>query len=164
MASTVFLKLDGIEGDAPEPEGEIEVLSWNWGLNQSGTQEVAGRRTSGQVTGQEMVISKYMDKSSPVLVKHCCNGQGIKEGILTVQTSGGEDEKVNALSIKLEDVVITSFTPGGSGQAGGEIPVETISMSCKRFTYKYTGQKADSHADAESEQGWDFDLKGPYSA
>ena len=166
MASSVFLKLDGIEGDALEEDHakEIEVLSWGWGLNQSGTQEVAGRRTSGTVSGQDLSISKFMDKSSPVLVKHCCNGQGIKEGTLTVQTSGGEDEKVNALVIKFEDLVITSFSPSGSGTGGGEIPMEQVTMTCKRFTYKYTGQKADSHADAESEQGWDFDLKGAYSA
>ena len=166
MASSVFFKLDGIEGDALEGEhkGEIEILSWNWGLSQSGTQEVAGRRTSGTVSGQEMAISKYMDKSSPVLVKHCCNGQGIKEAILTVQTSGGDNEKVNALVIKMEDVMISSYQPGGSGQTGGEIPMESVSMTCKKFTYKYTGQKSDSHADAESEQGWDFDAKEPYAA
>jgi len=166
MASSVFLKLDGIEGDALEGDhtGEIEIQGWNWGLMQSGTQEIAGRRTSGQCSGQDLSVTKFMDKSSPNIVKNCCNGQGIKEAILTVQTSGGEGEKVNALVIKMEDVVITSYMPGGSGQTGGEIPTESITMTCKRFTYKYTGQKADSHADAESEQGWDFDKKEPYSA
>jgi type VI secretion system secreted protein Hcp len=159
MAGAVFLKMEGIEGDSTDDlhENEIDVLAWSWGLLRSGTQEVGGRTTAGRVSGQEMSITKYLDKSSPVLVKHVCNGQAIKNAVLTVQTSGGEDEKVNPLVIEMEDVVVTSYQPSGTGDAGAEIPTEGLTLSCKRFTYKYTGQKADSHADAESEQTWDFD-------
>ena len=162
----VFLKLTDIEGDTTDDAhpDEIEVLNWSWGLDRSGTQDVTGRTTAGQVSGQQFVFQKYMDSSSPVLVKHLCDGQGIKEGILTVQTSGGADEKVEALVLLMEDVTVTSFQPGGSGEAGQNIPTESVTMTCKRFTFKYTGQKPDSHADASSDQGWDFDLNAPYSA
>lgn len=160
MPGAVFLKLTDITGDTTDDAhpDEIEVLGWNWGLLRSGTQDVTGRTTGGHVSGDEFTFQKYMDSSSPVLLKHVCDGQGIPEGILTVQTSGGKDEKVEALVIKMEDVTLTSFQPSGVGEAGQNIPTESVSLTCKRFTYSYTGQKPDSHADASSEQTWDFDI------
>lgn len=160
MPGAVFLKLTDITGDTTDDAhpDEIEVLSWSWGLLRAGTQDVTGRTTGGHVSGEVFTIEKYMDSSSPVLLKHVCDGQGIAEGILTVQTSGGADEKVEALVITMEDVTLTTFMPSGMGEAGQNIPTETVGMTCKRFNYSYTGQKPDSHADASSEQGWDFDL------
>ena len=166
MPGAVFLNLTDITGDTTDDAhpDEIEVLGWSWGLLRSGTQDVTGRTTAGKVSGQEFTFQKYMDSSSPVLLKHVCDGQGIPEGVLTVQTSGGKDEKVEALVLLMEDVTLTSFTPGGAGEAGQNIPTESVSMTCKRFTYKYTGQKPDSHADASSDQGWDLDKDVTHSA
>ena len=162
MSGAVFLKLEGIDGEATDAdhEGEIDVLGWSWGLAQTGGTELGGGMTRGRVTATEMQITKYMDKSSSTLIKHVCNGAAIPTAVLTVQKSGGED-KVQALQIEMKGVLITSFTPSGSGDPGNEIPVENLSLACKEFMYKYTGQKADSTGDATAEQGWNLEKNVP---
>jgi type VI secretion system secreted protein Hcp len=43
MATDIFLKLDGLDGESSDHahEKEIDVLSWSWGMTQSGSMHVA---------------------------------------------------------------------------------------------------------------------------
>jgi type VI secretion system secreted protein Hcp len=42
----IFLKIEGIEGEANDPDhkGSIEVMSWTWGATQRGTVHQGGGR------------------------------------------------------------------------------------------------------------------------
>jgi len=44
MASDIFAKIGDIKGESPDDKhkGEIEVLSWSWGVTQSGTMAFGG--------------------------------------------------------------------------------------------------------------------------
>ncbi|HVQ74408.1 MAG TPA: type VI secretion system tube protein Hcp, partial [Candidatus Binatia bacterium] len=52
MAVDMFMTVDGIEGESKDGshKNEIDVLSWSWGLSQSGTGHVGGGSGSGKVS------------------------------------------------------------------------------------------------------------------
>ena len=157
MANAVFLKLEGIDGEATDSEhaGEIDVNSWTWGMMQTGSAHQGQGTTAGRVEIIDLSIQKFMDKSSPNLVKHCCLGKPIDKAVLTVQRAG--EKKVKVLQLEMEHVTITSYQPSGAGEAGSEIPMENLGLKFKKFNFKYTPQKKDGTADAEIEQLWNVE-------
>jgi type VI secretion system secreted protein Hcp len=78
-----FLTLDGIEG-ASTVKGhikDIDVLSYSWGVSQSGT-TVGSGGGAGKAQFADFEITKVYDKASPVLMQHCATGKHIKTGTL----------------------------------------------------------------------------------
>ena len=66
MASDMFLKVDGIDGESSDDKhsGEIEVLSYSWGVRQqrSGSASSAGNLSTGRADFQDFSIVKAIDK------------------------------------------------------------------------------------------------------
>ena len=91
MAVDMFLKLESINGESIDEThaGEIDVLAWSWGASQSGTMHLGSGGGSGKVSVQDVSITKYVDSSSHLLLKHCHNGDHIETGVLTVRKAGG---------------------------------------------------------------------------
>ena len=90
MAVDVFLKLEGIKGEAQDDKHkeEIDVLAWSWGMSQSGTTHMGTGSGSGKVAVEELSVTKHVDKSSPTLALHSCSGKHIPKGLLTVRKAG----------------------------------------------------------------------------
>jgi hypothetical protein len=53
---------------------EIDILSWTWGMSNSGSAHVGGGAGSGKVSVQDLSLTKYLDSSSAPLMLSCCNG------------------------------------------------------------------------------------------
>ena len=87
MAIDMFLKIEGVEGESTDKshQGEIDILSWSWGMSQSGTTHMGGGGGSGKVSVQDLSLTKYIDKSSTVLLTHCATGKHIPKAVLTVR-------------------------------------------------------------------------------
>ena len=49
MAVDMFLKMDGIKGESVDDKhkDEIDVLSWSWGMSQSGSAHMGGGAGAG---------------------------------------------------------------------------------------------------------------------
>ena len=126
MAVDMFLKIDGIDGESRDAKhkGEIEVLSFSWGITNSG----GGGGAAGKVTPDEFSIIKALDKATPQLFERCCEGTHVPAVQLTLAGSSIKGEQQEYLKIKLTDVLITSYKTGGS-TGGGAIPVESLSFS-----------------------------------
>ena len=90
MAVDMFLKLDGIKGEASDDKhkGEIDVLAWSWGASQSGTMHVGQGGGGGKANFQDLSVTKWVDKSSHALLKAVATGQHVKEAMLTVRKAG----------------------------------------------------------------------------
>ncbi len=71
MAVDYFLELDGINGEAQDKthKDKIDVLSWSWGCSQSGTTHMGGGWGAGKAHFQDLAITKFVDKSTPVLLQ-----------------------------------------------------------------------------------------------
>jgi type VI secretion system secreted protein Hcp len=146
MASDIFAKLGDIKGESLDDKhkGEVEVLSWSWGVSQSGTMAHGGGGGEGKASFSDFNFSHYIDKASPVLLKACATGEHIKEGTVTVRKAGKGQQEY--LIIKMNDILITHVSPSGSGNGGGT--AETVALQCAKIDMEYKPQKADGSLDA----------------
>lgn len=155
MAVDMFLKIEGVEGEAVDHAhgGEIDVLSWSWGMSQSGSMHVGGGGGAGKVNVQDLVITKYLDKSSPTLMKTCCSGKHYPSAILTIRKAG--DQPVEYLIIEMTDVLISSVQIGAS--AGDDRLMETVSLNFAAVKQSYTPQAKDGTPAAAVEAGFNIE-------
>jgi type VI secretion system secreted protein Hcp len=145
MATDMFLKIDGVDGESRDSEhkGEIDVLAWSWGLSQSGTTHMGGGGGAGKVAVQDISITKWIDKSSANLMKYCCNGKHFKEALLTVRKAG--EKPLEYVKIKMEELIISSVSTGGSG--GEDRLTENLTLNFAKVGFEYQPQKADGSKD-----------------
>jgi type VI secretion system secreted protein Hcp len=154
MAGNMFLKLDGVTGESQDDahKEEIDILSWSWGLSQSGTTHLGSGGGSGKVNVQDISFTKVVDKSSPTLVKFCANGKHMATGKLSINKMG--ENPMEYLSIELEEIIVSSISTGGSG--GEDRLMENVTLNFAKFKETYTPQKDDGSPDVPVYGGWDI--------
>ena len=155
MAVDMFIKIGDIKGESQDDKhkDEIDVLAWSWGMSQSGTMHMGGGGGGGKVAVQDISCTKYVDKSSPVLMMMCSNGKQYPEATLTVRKAG--ETPLEYIIIKMKDVIITSLSTGGSG--GEDRLTENISLNFSSVNVDYQAQKPDGSKDGGAiKYGWDI--------
>ena len=156
MASDIFAKIGDIKGESLDSKhkDEIEVLSWSWGVQQSGTMAHGGGGGEGKASFNDFNFTHHVDKASPVLLKACATGEHIKEATITVRKAGKGQQEF--LIIKMNDVLITSVNPGVG--ADSEAVAESVAMQFAKVDLEYKPQKADGSLDAGLH--FKYDIKG----
>jgi type VI secretion system secreted protein Hcp len=160
MAFDAFLKLDGIKGESQDQKhkGEIDIESFSWGASQVGTSQTGGGGGAGKVAVQDIHFFKKVDSSSPIIFVKCATGEHIKEANFVVRKAGGE--QLEYLKYKFTDVLISSVTPQGTAQGGGdEIPSEGLSLNFAKVEISYQPQGPDGKAQGGPILGG-WDVKG----
>ena len=156
MASSIFAKIGNIKGESLDSKhkGEVELLSWSWGVAQSGTMAHGGGGGEGKASFTDFNFAHHVDKASPVLMKACATGEHIKEATITVRKAGKGQQEF--LIIKMNDIIITSVEPSGAGD--GSLTAENVAMQCAKVDLEYKPQKADGSLDAGVH--FKYDIKG----
>ena len=129
-----FLLLDGITGESTDKTHKdwIEISSFSFGVSHP-TTIGSGTRGTGKASFSDLSITKTVDKSSPVLFLDAASGKHIKDARLDVVKVGGGTE-MSLLKYKLTDVMISSYSIGGS--SGGELPQESLSLNFTKIEFK----------------------------
>jgi type VI secretion system secreted protein Hcp len=145
MASDIFAKLGDIKGESIDSKhkDEIEVLSYSWGVTNAGSMGYGTGGGDGKATFHDLSFVHNIDKASPVLMQTCATGTHLKEATITHRKSGKEQHEY--LIVKMNDVIITGVTHGGSGDSGHS---ENVSLSFAKVSVEYKPQKADGSLDA----------------
>ena len=155
MAMDMFIKIDGITGESKDSTHKetIDVLAWSWGLSNSGSAHIGGGAGAGKVNVQDLSFTKYSDKASSALMLHACNGKHIKEATLIVRKAG--EKPLEYITIKLEEVMVTSVSTGGSG--GEDRLTENVTLNCAKvnFIYKEQDPKGGQKG-GDFKVGWDI--------
>jgi type VI secretion system secreted protein Hcp len=114
MAIDMFLKLDGVTGEAKDKVHgkEIDVLSWSWGMTNEGSAHSGGDAGSGKVNVQDVSVTKFIDSSSPQLMLACCKGAHFANALITVRKAG--EKPLEYVKVKMERVFISNVSTGGS--------------------------------------------------
>lgn len=154
MAMDMFMKLTDIKGEAVDDKhkDEIDVLAWSWGFSQTGSTHSGSGGGAGKVNVHDLSFTKHIDKSSPDLYLSCCNGKHVGSAVLTVRKAG--ENPLEYLIITMEDVIISSISPGGSG--GEDKLAENVSLNFARVKVDYTEQNTKGGAAAKPKMGWDI--------
>lgn len=149
-----FLKLDGIEGESPDSKHskEIQLTSFSFGAQQTGTAATGGGMGAGKVHFQDLHITHHVDKASPKLLLACATGQHIKSGVLSVRKAGGEQQ--DYLVVTLSDVLVSSVQAGGTA-SNTEVPTEQISLNFSKIQFDYKEQKPDGSLGGTVAMGYD---------
>ncbi|MEM1190899.1 MAG: type VI secretion system tube protein Hcp [Pseudomonadota bacterium] len=140
MASDMFLKLDGVPGESKDSThgGEIDVLSWTWGMANSSDPHLGGGGGKGKVAVGYITFRHRADKASPVLKDHCCTLKHIPKGDLVCRKAGGE--ALEYLKITLEQVMVAAIDV--SVDSEGDV-FEDVSLAFAKVTEEYTPQSAE---------------------
>ncbi len=148
MAGDMFLKLADIDGESKDDAhaGEIDILSWSWGMTNAGSMDSGGGGGTGKCSVEDISITKYVDASTAKLGLCCAQGSHIKEGTLVVRKAGGDP--MEYLVIKMSKILVTSVSTGGSG--GGDKITENLSLQFAEVEVNYKVQKDDGSAGAKN--------------
>jgi len=153
MAVDIFLKINGVDGDSADDKHkkDIDILAFSWGLSNSGSAQVGGGAGAGKVNVQDLSVTKWVDSATPKLVLACCNGTHYDDATLVVRKAGGTP--VEYIKLKLQEVLVTSVSTGGSG--GEDRLTENITLNFAKFNLDYTPQDAKGAAGTAIPAGWD---------
>jgi type VI secretion system secreted protein Hcp len=151
MAIDTHIKFEGVEGESTHQDhkGEVEVLSWTWGVSNA-SQSAGGGSGKGKANPGDLHITHLYDKSSPILAKKCAQGAHFPTVVMTARKAG-EGQK-DFIKITLKEVFITSVQP--SGGSGGDI-VESVAMSYGGIEFAYKPQDEKGGLGGEVKFGWD---------
>jgi type VI secretion system secreted protein Hcp len=155
MAVDMFLKINGVEGESRDKKHgkEIDVLAWSWGVSNSGSAHEGSGAGAGKVSVQDVSITKYVDSSSPKLLLNCCQGTHYTDALLTIRKAGG-DAPVEYFKIKMQQVLITSVSTGGTDDT--ERLTESVGLNFAKVSVEYTPQDAKGAPGTMIPFGWDI--------
>src|SRR5580765_8204177 len=142
-----FLKFDGIKGESADAKhkDEIDIESWSWGETHALGPGGSGGGGAGKVQMQDFHFAMTLNKASVNLMKACATGQHIKEATLSARKAG--KEQVDYLTIKFNDVLISSYQSTGS-ESGAPTPIDQVAFNFAKIDVMYKPQKADGSLDA----------------
>jgi len=137
-AFDAFLKIESIPGESLDAKHKdwIEVESFSFGLKSGAT---SGGGT-GKASFQDISFRKNIDKASPILMLKCCTGEHIPEAILEyTKPVGANQNQVTYLTIKMDDILISSYSFNGSGGGAGgtTLPVDSLSLNFTKIEMTY---------------------------
>ena len=150
MAIDTHIKFDGVDGEATHADhkGEIEILSWSWGVsNASGA--ISGGMGKGKATAGDMHFTHLYDKASPVLAKKCAQGVHFPTVVMTGRKSG-EGQK-DFFKVTMKEVFISSVQTSASSE--GDI-MESISFSYGEIEFTYKAQDDKGKLGGDVKFGW----------
>jgi type VI secretion system secreted protein Hcp len=155
VASDIFAKLGDIKGESLDDKhkGEIEVLSWSWGLSNAGQMAHGGGGGEGKANFSDLSFMHRIDKASPSLLRACATGQHLKQATITRRKSGKGQQEF--LTIKMSDVIISSVQESDS--SGGD-QIEAVTLAFAKVDVEYKPQKADGSLAAGIH--FKYDIKG----
>ncbi|HET7232572.1 MAG TPA: type VI secretion system tube protein Hcp [Longimicrobium sp.] len=132
--------------------GQIELMSYSHGVSMQVTGDVSNtERTSGKPRHQDFHVTKYLDKSSPLLNQKCCQATDLGQVLITV----GRNDNGTVIPLiiyTLSNAVLSSVSVGGGG---GDKPVESVSINYSGIKWDYTAQKEAGGKDGTVSGSWD---------
>lgn len=156
MASDIFLDLGStIKGESKDSvyEGKIDIISWAWGMNQSGSAHTGGGSGAGKVNIDDLTITKYVDSASANFMLYCAKGNHFDEGTLVCRKAGGE--QLEYIVLKMKKIMVTNIQTGGG--ASDERLQETITLSFAEVSVDYVEQTDDGSGGAAIAFGWNIE-------
>ena len=154
MAFSGHLKVDGITGESQDEgyTGQIDVLHYSMGVSNPPSM-LGGGFSAGKATASDFNFSLAQGSSSTFLEKFCASGKHIDNVVLTLAKSIGDAKLEDFLTVTFTDCFISSSQEG----AGGDVPMDSVSIAYSQKKVEYKGQKtADGSLSNAANYGWDF--------
>jgi type VI secretion system secreted protein Hcp len=142
----MFLMVKGakhglIKGESQDSthKGEIEVMSWSWGMQTR--RDVVTGAPAGKAAMHDLKVVKKVDSASTGLMQALRNNETIQKAVLTLRKAG--KEQLEYLTITIENGRVTSLTIDGGDSSGSPDVVERVSFSFNKIVVEYVPQGKD---------------------
>jgi len=152
MSGDFHIKFTGIDGESlsKDHKGEIEVLSWAWGLSSSVPAAGGGGGAGGRPRAEPFSFTHLYDKASPVLAAFAASGRRVKQAWVSARR-GGEGQR-DFLTVTMSDVSITDVHQ----HADEDGITETVSVSAGHVTFEYRPMSPDGSLEPAVKFDWDI--------
>ena len=146
MAATIFARLGTIKGESQDArhKDQIEVLSWSWGVSQSGAVAHGGGGGAGKASFHDFSFTHHIDRATPALMRACATGEHLKDATITLRKAGKGQQEY--LVITMTDVLVTSVSMSVGAEGGAT--VESVALAFAKVDLEYRPQKPDGSVDA----------------
>jgi len=148
-AGDMFLMVKGAKGGVIKGEtsddahkGEIEVLSWSWGMHSRPS--LGGGGATGKAAVHELKVVKKIDSASTALMGALRSNELIVKAVLTLRKAG--KTPLEYLKITIEQGRVTSLTIEAADKSGGADLFELVSFSFNKISVEYVPQGKDGQA------------------
>jgi len=142
----MFLMVKGakhglIKGESQDDQhkGEIDVLSWSWGMQAKAI--IGGGTATGKATINDLRIVKRVDSASTPLMLALRTNEPIQKAVLTLRKAG--KSQLEYLKITIEQGRVTSLTIDAGDTSGSPEVVEKVSFSFNKIEVEYVPQGKD---------------------
>ena len=141
-----------LEGFA-DPKG-IELMSYSWNVSnpvQASPSNVG--RTTGRPNFGELVVTKKLDSTTPILNDDCASARNL--GTITLKLARQDEqagENLVYMKYELKETLVSSVSVGG----GGDIPIETVTFNYAAINWIYVSQKTEAGTGETVARGWDL--------
>lgn len=137
MAIDSFLKLGTLKGESVVKgfEDQMQILSWAWGMTQTGTTHAASGGGAGKVEVHDLQVVKTIDAASPNLALSCAKGTHYDTAVLTMRKAGGT--ALEYVTLTLTDVLVSSYSVA---ESGGDQLQDTVALNFGKFKFSYQPQ------------------------
>ena len=156
----MFLMVKGakhglIKGEAEDKDhkGEIEVLSWSWGMQ--GKASLGGGVATGKATIHDLKIVKHVDSASTALMLALRTNEQIQKAVLTLRKAG--KTPLEYMKITIEQGRVMALDVDAGDTQGSAALVERVSFSFNKISVEYTPQGKDGQPKGSMlyEDQWD---------
>lgn len=128
-SAAAYIKFDGVDGESNDQDhkGWIDVLSFSWGVSQSGgsIRSSGGGGGAGKVQMQDFHFVAPVNVASSALVEATAKGKHFTKVVFAAQRSGA-DAPQDYIKLNLGDVLISSYATRG---ATNTAPIEEFSLN-----------------------------------
>jgi type VI secretion system secreted protein Hcp len=138
----MYLKMQNpdVTGEASDTDhkGEIEVVSWSWGIQ--GSTDVATGKAAAKPKLTELRIVKRIDRSSPVLMQLAKNNKVTDVATLTLRKAGTTQLTFFKIELKKVRVTAVNLESANMPNSPSTDLVERVNLGFEQVTVTYTPQ------------------------
>lgn len=115
----MFLKLDGVDGESPDPQHKGEIQIEGFRLSAVSPRDSFTNQAAGAVRMSHMTIRAKVDKSTPKLFTKIAKNEKIPTAVLSCRKAG--KEQFEYFKVTLSEVLVVKVQAGDLGADAGDV-------------------------------------------
>lgn len=150
-----YIKFDGVDGEAKDKDHSdwSDLASFGQAIHQPGGGATGSTRRRGDVILDDITASKELDKASPKIAEAICKGKVFPKVEIDITASTTDAGRVTYYRYELKNVMVTSYSVSGSGQAE-DVPMEDMSLNFEEIKVTYTECDSEGKSKGNVEYEW----------
>ncbi len=150
-AVDMYIKIGDIKGESTDDKHKEWIIIESFSHSMSPS--VGAERSRGGVTFGDIVVVKELDKSTPKIGEAVTKGGHFPEVKIDLVRTFSDGTRATYYAYELTNVLITSYSIGGSGEVGST-PTEQVSLNFEKAKVTYTEFDNDGTEKGKVEATW----------